>query len=99
MKDLQLFFTPQSIVIIGVSRDVNKVGHVLFSNIRESGYAGRIYIVNRETQSIAGYLCYASVLDLPQPVDLAIIAVPADSILDMVVQCGKKGIHNILIIT
>ena len=99
MVNLDNFFKPQRIVIIGVSRDSHKVGHVLFANLLESNYSGKVFIVNKNAEEIRGHVSYPSVLDVPELPDLAIVAVPASSVLEVVTQCGKKGIKDLLIVT
>ncbi len=97
--NLDKFFKAESVAIIGVSKDENKVGHVLFKNLLDSGYKGRIFIVNPHEQEILGYKCYSSVLDIPEKIDLVIIAIPSSIILNVVDECGRKGIKNLVIIT
>ena len=99
MISLENFFKPQSVVIIGVSRTPQKVGHVLFRNLLDGGYKGKVFLVNKNTQTILNYDCYPSVLAIPEQVDLAIIAVPAEFVLQTLKECNKKNIKDILIIT
>ncbi len=99
MINLDNFFKPRSVAIIGVSRDPNKVGHVLFRNLLDNGYNGFVYVVNKNADRILNYKSYKSVLDIPYKVNLAIISVPANSVMQTVKECNKKKIKDILIVT
>ncbi|MDI6721410.1 MAG: CoA-binding protein [Candidatus Aenigmarchaeota archaeon] len=93
------FFQAKSIVIIGVSLDPNKIGHIIFRNFIDAKYDGKIHVVNPHTDKILGYKSYKSVLDIPEKIELAIIAVPADVSVKVAEECGKKGIRDVVMIT
>ncbi|MBI1978722.1 MAG: CoA-binding protein [Candidatus Aenigmarchaeota archaeon] len=95
--DLDSFFNAQSIAIIGVSRDSNKVGHVIFRNFVDGGYQGKIFAVNPNAESILNYRSYASVSDIQENVNLAIVAVPAEAVPKVLEECGRKKIQNVII--
>ncbi len=80
---LRHVLAPESVVVIGASRRRGTVGRAILDNIRTGGYAGRLYVVNPRARQISGEHCLASVLDLPEPADLAVIAVPAAAVLDV----------------
>ena len=61
---LDSFFNAQSIAIIGVSRDPNKVGHMIFRNFIDGGYKGKVFVVNPNAENILNYHAYASVSDI-----------------------------------
>src|SRR6202030_1378574 len=63
------------------------------------GYAGRLYVVNPRARQVGGEHCLPSVLDLPEPADLAVIAVPAAAVLDVAEQCGQRGVRSLIVIT
>ncbi|MBU5537345.1 MAG: CoA-binding protein [Candidatus Aenigmatarchaeota archaeon] len=96
---LDNFFNAQSVAIIGVSRDPNKVGHVIFRNFIDGGYRGKIFVVNPNAENILNYRSYASVLDIPEKIELAIVAVPAEIVPKVLEECGRKKIQNIIIIS
>ena len=73
---LRHVLAPESVVVIGASRRRGTVGRAILDNIRTGGYAGRLYVVNPRARQIGGEHCLSSVLDLPEPADLAVIAVP-----------------------
>lgn len=84
---------PESVAIIGASSDFRKVNGRPLKHLLEKGYKGRIYPVNPKYEEIAGLACYPGIRELPEVVDVAIIAVPAGLVLDVVEQLGEKGIH------
>lgn len=97
--NLDNFFKAKSIAIIGVSRNPAKIGHVLFRNLIDGGYQGKVYPVNPELKSLFDIKAYKSVSDIPGKVELAVIAVPAESVLKVVRECNEKNIKDVLIIT
>lgn len=90
---------PERVAVIGASRDPNSVGGALFRNILKSGFKGVVFPVNPGADSIAGVLSYKSVLDIPGDIDLGVVVVPAERVLDVVDQCGEKGVRGLVIIT
>ena len=96
---LRHVLAPESVVVIGASRRQGTVGRAILDNIRTGGYAGRLYVVNSRARQIGGQHCLPSVLQLPEPPDLAVIAVPAASVLDVAEQCGQRGARSLVVIT
>ncbi len=86
-------------MVIGASRRREAIGRVILENIRGGGYAGRLYTVNPRARQIDGDRCLDSVLDLPEPADLAVIAVPAPAVLGVAGQCGQRGVRSLVVIT
>ncbi len=74
---LEAFFKPNSIAVVGASREPEKVGHRIFRNLVESGFKGKLYPINPKADEILGIKCYGNVSDVPDQIDLAVIAVPA----------------------
>jgi acetyl coenzyme A synthetase (ADP forming)-like protein len=99
MKNLDPFFKAKSVVVIGVSKSPEKVGHVVFRNFIDGGFSGKLYIVNPNAEEILGHKAYKSVMDIKESIELGIVAVPAESILKVVDECGKKKIRHLIIIT
>lgn len=85
--------------MIGASATPGKWGHVILKNLLTNGYKGTVYPVNPKDKEIMDRRCYSSVLDIPHPVDLAVIAVPRAYALKTVEECGLKGIRGIIMIT
>jgi acyl-CoA synthetase (NDP forming)/GNAT superfamily N-acetyltransferase len=96
---LRHVLAPESVVVIGASRRRGTVGRSILDNIRTGGYAGRLYVVNPHARQIGGEHCLSSVLELPEPADLALIAVPAAAVLDVAEQCGRRGVRSLVVIT
>jgi acyl-CoA synthetase (NDP forming) len=94
---LQRMLSPKSIAIVGVSSDFNKLNGRPMKFLLDKGYAGAIYPVNPKYEEIAGIKCYPSVLDLPEPVDLAVVAVPAKVVLDTITQLGEAKVASAVI--
>ena len=90
---------PRSIAIIGASSHPVKVGFSILSNIITGGFEGDIYPVNPKASEILGKQCYASVKDIPEPVECAIIVVPRDHVIPMLKECADKSIQSVIIIT
>ena len=99
MINLNNFFNPKSIAIIGVSRNPKKVGHVLYRNLLDGNFQGKIFIVNKNADTILNQKSYKSILKIKQKVDLTIISVPARFVMQTLKECNKKGVKDILIIT
>ncbi len=91
--------SPKSVAVIGASRDPRSVGGAVFQNLLRGGFKGIVFPVNPSALSVAGVMSYPSVLDVPLDVDLAVIVVPAAVVLDVVEQCGKKGVAGLVVIS
>lgn len=99
LADLENFFKPNSIAVIGASRTPGKIGHEILRNIKIGGYRGIVYPVNPKARSILGYPTYKSVGEIDSEVDLGIIVLPADVVVGSVKDCGEKRIRSVIIIT
>ena len=91
-------FEPRSIAIIGASDSPRSAGTVLVLNILDSGYKGKLYLVNPKHENIFGQRCYASVGALPERLDLAVICVRAKLTPALVEECGKAGARSVLVV-
>jgi acetyltransferase len=98
-SDLSVFFRPNGVAVIGASSDQEKLGHSVVRNLRNIHYQGAVYPVNPREEEIVGYKAYPSVLDVPDPVDLAVIIVPAAVVAAQVEACGKRGIKAAIIVS
>ncbi len=96
---LDSFFDPQSVAIIGASRDPDKLGHAVLANLLEGGYTGCLYPVNPKAGEILGLDAYPSVLDIPDPVELAVVVIPYGFVPGVLEQCGQKGIPAVVVIS
>ncbi|UZE49143.1 acetate--CoA ligase family protein [Rhodopseudomonas sp. P2A-2r] len=96
---LDTFFSPSSIAIIGASRDAMKIPGLLLAFLRKNQFPGRIYPVNPNYADIDGLKCYPSVTAIGQPIDLAIVIIPARAVLDALHECAGLGVKNAVIIS
>ena len=99
MQTVRRFLAPSSIAIVGASEDPNTPSGRPLTILQQHEYAGPIYLVNPRHDSLRGRPCYASVKDLPGPVDLALVCVPASRVAAVIEQCGDVGIPAAYIIS
>lgn len=95
--ELHGFFNPRSIVLLGASQNETKLGFILAQNLADA-IECEVFFVNKSGQRILGRPTSRSVMDLPTVPDLAVVAVPADSVVDAVEECAQKGIRSVLVI-
>src|SRR5215831_10411264 len=96
---LDSFFAPQSIALIGASRDHEKIPGRLLAMLRKNDYPGRLYPINPNYDEIDGLKCYTSIADIGAPIDLAIVVIPARAVLGALEQCAAAGAKNAVIIS
>jgi acetate---CoA ligase (ADP-forming) len=96
---LDSFFAPDSIALIGASRDLEKIPGRLLSMLRKNEYPGKLYPINPNYAEIDGLKCYKSIADIGAPIDLAIIIIPARAVLGALEQCAAAGVKNAVIIS
>ncbi len=98
-KNLKPMLKPKSVAIIGASRDPSKVGHVILQNYINSGYEGKIYPVNKSGEDILDIKTYKNIGDIKKKVDLAIIAIPAQFVPQVLEECGKAGARTAVVVS
>ncbi len=96
---LEMFFEPRAVAVVGAAREPGKLGYNVVNNLLEFGYKGSVYPINPKATEILGLPCFPSVLDVPGPIDLAVIVVPNKLVPGVMTECGKKGIKGAIIIT
>ncbi|RLI08715.1 acyl-CoA synthetase, partial [Candidatus Bathyarchaeota archaeon] len=96
---LDAFFRPRSVAVIGASARPGKIGHEILRNLALYEFRGRVYPVNPKADEILGLRCYPSVLDIPDEVDLAVVAVSSELAPRVVEECGRKGVKAIVIVS
>jgi acyl-CoA synthetase (NDP forming) len=99
MPDLKPLLSPDSVVIVGASADTETLRGRLTHALIGHGYDGRIYPVTRSNSEVLGLRAYPSVASLPEPVDLAVILVPAAHVIDTIEQCGGRGVRAAVVIS
>src|ERR1700726_3282210 len=96
---LDTFFSPASIALIGASRDLEKIPGRLLSMLRKNEFPGKIYPINPNYGDIDGLKCFSTIAEIGQPIDLAIIIIPARAVLGALEQCAAAGVKNAVIIS
>ena len=98
-EGLDAFFKARSVAVIGASSRPGKIGHEILRNLALYEYRGRVYPINPRAEEILGLRCYRSVLDVPDDIDLAVIAVASEATPEVVEECGRKGVKAIVIVS
>src|SRR6202022_61336 len=96
---LEHVLSPRSIAVIGASRTRGTIGAELFHNLVGNGFNGPVYPVNPSAPVVQSVVAYPTVIDIPGPVDLAVIAVPAIHVVDTARECAKKGVKSLVVIS
>jgi acetate---CoA ligase (ADP-forming) len=96
---LRPFFEPRSVAVIGASRRRGSIGGELFRNVLDADFVGAAYPINRDGDAVAGVRAYPSIADVPDEVDLAVICVPAASVLEAAEQALERGTHALVVIS
>jgi acyl-CoA synthetase (NDP forming)/RimJ/RimL family protein N-acetyltransferase len=97
-RSIQRLLTPRSVAVIGASREARSVGQTIQRNLI-AGFTGPVFPVNAAATAVAGVRAYASVAEVPDPVDLAVVAVPAGRVREVVAQCAAKGVHGLVVVS
>lgn len=97
-RSMRGLLNPRSVVVVGASRDPDSIGHRLLENIRAGGFTGAVHAVNQafEVQGVTGH---SRVTDAPGPIDLAVVAVPADAVEDVVRDCARAGVRGLVVVS
>jgi acyl-CoA synthetase (NDP forming)/GNAT superfamily N-acetyltransferase len=98
VASLEPLLAPRSAAVIGSGRSAS-IGRTILLNIREAGFAGKLYAVSPHGCDVEGIPCVASVADLPEAPDLAVITVPAGRVAQVARECGRRGIRSLVVIT
>ncbi len=96
---IQRFFSARSVAVVGASRRQDSIGQTLVRNLVLGDYTGAVYPVNPQSEAVSGLPAYRSVQDVPGEVDLAVVAVPAEAVTDVVLDCAAKGVHGLVVIS
>ena len=99
VASLRHLLRPASVAVVGASRRRGTVGREILRNIVTGGFPGAVYPVNPRARSLEGLPCLASVADLPEQVDMAVVAVPAAAVAEVAEQCGRRGVRSLVVIT
>jgi 3-hydroxypropionyl-CoA synthetase (ADP-forming) len=97
---MDLFFNAKSVALVGASPEVGKIGNSVMESLAKHDYKGKVYPVNAKGYpEIMGVKAYKNLMDIEDPVDVVIVTVDLKFVPDLLVECGKKNIHNMVIIS
>ena len=96
---LDKIFNPESVAVIGASDKIGSIGHAVLRNLREGGCAAPVFAVNIKQRSVMGQSAYPSVLDIPQSIDLAVIATPLPTVPELIKECVAAGVGGAIVIS
>jgi len=96
---LASLFTPSSVALFGASNRADSVGGIVLHNLLNSGYGGRVYAINPLRDEVQGQKAYSALGDIPDPVELAVVATPAATVPEIVEACGEHGVRMMLILS
>ncbi len=94
VASLQPFFRPRSVAVVGASRDPSSIGFRILDAVLKNGFAGAVFPINPRAAEIDGVRAYPSVRQLPEAVDLAVVAVPRDALLGVIDDCAARGVRG-----
>jgi acetate---CoA ligase (ADP-forming) len=94
---LHTLFHPRAVAVIGASDDDTKHGYIVLTNIRNGGFPGGVYGISRRLTEIDGIPCVADIASVPEPVDTAFLAIPADATVQAVRDCAKAGLKAVIV--
>ncbi|MFF3308466.1 GNAT family N-acetyltransferase [Streptomyces sp. NPDC002952] len=100
-RSVQRLLAPGSVAVIGAGRTPGGVGRSVLDNLRDAGFTGRLYAVNRafEEKELAGVPAHRSVREIAEPVDLAVVAVPVEQVPEIVAECGVHGVQGLVVVS
>jgi acetyl coenzyme A synthetase (ADP forming)-like protein len=96
---MDVFFTPNSIAVIGASQNPKKIGHAILNNLLRFGFKGKIFPMNPSAREILGFKTYPALTEVMEDIGLAVIVIPALRVPGALVECGKAGVKSAVIIS
>ncbi len=96
---LEMFSNPRGVAVVGASPTPGKLGYAVLQNVMQYGYEGQVYPINPKATDILGLRAYPSVMDVPGPIDLAMVFVPAQAVPGVIEECGQKGVRGAVVIS
>jgi acetyltransferase len=98
VKNLEFFFNPRRIAVIGANEDKNSIGYYIFKNLLGQGFKGAVYPVHPLLDAVQGVEAYPMITDIQREIDLAILAVSCEQIPEALEGCGLKGVKGVIIL-
>ena len=96
---LETIVDPKSIVFLGASNSIESIGSSQLLNIVRGGYTGKVFPIHKREKTVLGVQAYPTIDSIPEPADLAVVAVPKKEILGVFEECGKRGIRHAIVVT
>ncbi|GAB3966705.1 bifunctional GNAT family N-acetyltransferase/acetate--CoA ligase family protein [Actinoallomurus acanthiterrae] len=98
-RSIERLLFPGSVAVIGASREAGGVGRTVLRNLLGGDFTGPVFPVHPTASAVGGVRAHPTVSDVPDPVDLAVVAVPADHVNEVVAQCAAKGVHGLVVVS
>ncbi|MFB9893269.1 bifunctional acetate--CoA ligase family protein/GNAT family N-acetyltransferase [Planobispora takensis] len=98
-RSIERLLTPRSVAVVGAGREPGGVGQTVLRNLLAADFTGPVYPVHREARAVAGVRAYPSVTAIDGEVDLAVLAVPADGVIEVVKECAEKGVRGLIVVS
>src|SRR4051812_5477116 len=98
-RSIARLLNPSSVAVVGASNDEGKIGNAVFRNLLRMGLDGPLYPVNPEARHVHGVRAYPTVVDVPDDIDVVVIAVPAAAVPGVVEQCAERGVRGLVVIS
>lgn len=98
-ENLHALFSPRTLALIGATNNLGKWGGMILANVLTNGYKGKVFPVNPRDAEVMGMRAYRKVTEIPDAVDLACIVTPAETVPDLLLDCARKGIRTVLVIS
>lgn len=98
-RSIARLLTPSSVAVVGASNDDGKIGNALLRHLLDYGFAGPVYPVNPSARHVRGVPAYADIESIPDDVDLALVAVPADEVAGVVEACRRKRVRGLVVVS
>ncbi len=94
---LHALFHPRAVAVIGASDDTTKHGYIVLTNVRNTGFQGGVYGISRRLSDVEGIPCYPDLAAVPEPVDTAFLAIPAEAAVQAVRDCARAGLKTVIV--
>lgn len=98
-KSVERLFRPRSVAVIGASRRRSSLGNLFLESVRRGGFTGRLFAIHPAADEVAGVPTYPTLREAPGPIDLAVIAVPADAVDRVLDDAAQAGVHGLLVVS
>ena len=98
-QSLSQLFRPRSVAVVGASRQKGSIGYEVLKNLLRGDFSGAVYPVTPHSAVVQAVRAWPTVSSIPDPVDLAIVTVPAEQVLEVVEDCGKKGVRGLIVLS